>query len=78
MQTMIDSIYDRLRAIGVSVETADATAIMLVDLSPLKREVFFLWAVNCTEQEIADQLQVSQPYINQLKQSFKKLLIKEH
>jgi DNA-directed RNA polymerase specialized sigma24 family protein len=73
---MTDAIYDRLRSIGVSVETADALAPVVAGLSPRKREAFFLWAMNYTEQEIADELNVSQPYINQLKQYFKCLLIK--
>jgi DNA-binding NarL/FixJ family response regulator len=56
MQTLIDSIYDRLRAIGVSVETADATALMLVDLSPRKREAFYLWGQGMNNCEVAKQI----------------------
>jgi DNA-binding NarL/FixJ family response regulator len=71
-----DAIYDRLRSIGVSVETADSLAPVVARLSPRKREAFFLWAMGHTEQEIADQLKVSHQYINQLKQYFKCLLAK--
>ena len=52
MQTLIDSIYDRLRSIGVSVETADATALLLVEYSHDKREAFYLWCRGITYRNI--------------------------
>jgi DNA-directed RNA polymerase specialized sigma24 family protein len=48
-----DAIYDRLRSIGVSVETADALAPVVAGLSPRKREAFFLWAMGLEEPEIS-------------------------
>ena len=45
--------YDRLRSIGVSVETADALAPVVDSLSPKKREAFFLWAMGYNNCEIA-------------------------
>jgi DNA-directed RNA polymerase specialized sigma24 family protein len=71
-----EAIYDRLRSIGVSVETADALAPVVAGLSPRKREAFFLWAMGYTERQAADQLKVSHQYINQLKKYFKCLLAK--
>ena len=49
---MTDAIYDRLRSIGVSVETADALAPVVAGLSPRKREAFFLWAMGMTTDDI--------------------------
>jgi DNA-directed RNA polymerase specialized sigma24 family protein len=38
------TIYEKLRSIGVSVETADALEPILEGLPDKKREAFFLWA----------------------------------
>jgi DNA-directed RNA polymerase specialized sigma24 family protein len=38
------TIYEQLRSIGVSVETADALEPILEGLPDKKREAFFLWA----------------------------------
>jgi len=46
-----NAVYDRLRSIGVSVETADALAPVVAGLSPRKREAFFLWAEGMTYRE---------------------------
>jgi DNA-directed RNA polymerase specialized sigma24 family protein len=51
--------YDRLRSIGVSVETADALAPVVDSLSPKKREAFFLWAMGYNRREICKQLHIS-------------------
>jgi DNA-directed RNA polymerase specialized sigma24 family protein len=51
-----DAIYDRLRSIGVSVETADALAPVVAGLSPRKREAFFLWASGMTYRETAKHI----------------------
>jgi DNA-directed RNA polymerase specialized sigma24 family protein len=51
--------YDRLRSIGVSVETADALAPVVDSLSPKKREAFFLWAMGYKRREICKQLHMS-------------------
>jgi len=51
-----DAIYDRLRSIGVSVETADALAPVVAGLSPRKREAFFLWAMGMNNCEVANEM----------------------
>jgi NADH:ubiquinone oxidoreductase subunit E len=71
-----DAIYDRLRSIGVSVETADALAPVVAVLAPIKQKGFFLWVMGMTEQEIAKELNVSQQYVNKLKKFYKKMVVK--
>jgi hypothetical protein len=61
-----DAIYDRLRSIGVSVETADALAPVVAGLSPRKREAFFLWAMGDTETEAAQKTQYNQSTISRM------------
>ena len=73
MQTMIDSIYDRLRAIGVSVETADATALMLVDYSHDKREAFYLWCTGTTEVKAGAAVNLSHSTISRMINSLHKI-----
>ena len=51
--------YDRLREIGVSVETADALAPILDGLPAKKREAFILWASGMSERSISEILGVS-------------------
>jgi DNA-directed RNA polymerase specialized sigma24 family protein len=51
--------YDRLRSIGVSVETADALSPVVDSLSPKKREAFFLWAMGYEIREIVEHTGVS-------------------
>lgn len=55
--------YDRLRSIGVSVETADAIAPILDGLSPKKREAFFLWAMGMTYREVGEKVSWSRQYV---------------
>jgi len=59
-----DAIYDRLRSIGVSVETADALAPVVAGLSPRKREAFFLWAMGMSWNTIKLQLKMSKQTIS--------------
>jgi DNA-directed RNA polymerase specialized sigma24 family protein len=73
---MTDAIYDRLRSIGVSVETADALALVVAGLSPRKREAFFLWAMGMTERDIAKNLQISTRTIWQVIQYVRQNTIK--
>jgi DNA-directed RNA polymerase specialized sigma24 family protein len=47
------AIYDRLRAIGVSVESADAVSEALEPLPDKKVEAFLLWLAGYTHKEIA-------------------------
>jgi DNA-directed RNA polymerase specialized sigma24 family protein len=47
------TIYEQLRSIGVSVETADALEPILEGLPDKKREAFFLWASGMTQFEAA-------------------------
>ena len=46
-------IYDRLRAIGCTCETADAMAEALEGESDKKIEAFILWVGGLTEREVA-------------------------
>jgi DNA-directed RNA polymerase specialized sigma24 family protein len=47
------TIYEQLRSIGVSVETADALEPILEGLPDKKREAFFLWASGMEQHEAA-------------------------
>ena len=47
------AIYDRLRAIGVSVESADAVSEALEPLPDKKVEAFLLWAMGYNNLEVA-------------------------
>ena len=47
------AIYDRLRAIGVSVESADAVSEALEPLPDKKVEAFLLWAIGYDYRKIA-------------------------
>lgn len=60
---MTDAVYDRLRSIGVSVETADALAPVVAGLSPRKREAFFLWAMGMSERAVALRYTVSRKVV---------------
>ena len=68
--------YDRLRSIGVSVETADAIAPILDSLSPKKREAFLLWAMGKTGKEVADVMGVSRQYVSSIICEIRKLVDK--
>jgi DNA-directed RNA polymerase specialized sigma24 family protein len=61
-----EAIYDRLRSIGVSVETADALAPVVAGLSPRKREAFFLWAMGYTEDEAAKKVGYNQSTVSRI------------
>jgi RNA polymerase sigma factor (sigma-70 family) len=61
-----DAIYDRLRSIGVSVETADALAPVVAGLSPRKREAFFLWAMGMSYRQIAKEMGISRQRVHWL------------
>jgi len=71
-----EAIYDRLRSIGVSVETADALAPVVAGLSPRKREAFFLWAMGMSYQETGDTMGCSKQYIHQIVKEVKNQLDK--
>jgi DNA-directed RNA polymerase specialized sigma24 family protein len=47
------TIYEQLRSIGVSVETADALEPILEGLPDKKREAFFLWACGMNYRQIS-------------------------
>ena len=61
-----DAIYDRLRSIGVSVETADALAPVVAGLSPRKREAFFLWAMGMNNCEVAKEMGYSEFWVRKI------------
>ena len=48
-----EQVYDKLRSIGCSVETSDALAPIVAELSDKKREAFFLWACGMSQEEAA-------------------------
>lgn len=48
-----DQVYYKLRSIGCSVETSDAIAPIVAELSDKKREAFFLWACGMEQEEAA-------------------------
>lgn len=50
---LTDDCYERLRAIGASVETADALAPIIAGLSSKKREAFYLWTEGKNNCEVA-------------------------
>jgi DNA-directed RNA polymerase specialized sigma24 family protein len=47
------TIYEQLRSIGVSVETADALEPILEGLPDKKREAFFLWASGMSYRSVS-------------------------
>jgi hypothetical protein len=53
------SAYDRLREIGVSVETADALAPILDGMSHKKVDAFILWACGMTQEQAAKTCGIS-------------------
>lgn len=63
---MINAVYDRLRSIGVSVETADALAPVVAGLSPRKREAFFLWAMGMSYKQIGKKMGISKQRVHYL------------
>jgi DNA-directed RNA polymerase specialized sigma24 family protein len=66
MNPASDACYDRLREIGVSVETADALAPILAELPPRKREAFYLWASGMTERDIVKACGVTMPTLHRM------------
>ena len=46
-------IYEQLRTIGVSIETADALAPVLEKMPKRKQEAFVLWAMGYSDRRIA-------------------------
>lgn len=58
-----DTIYTRLRDIGCSVETADATAEALEGMSDRKVEAFMLWAMGMNNCEVAKEIGKSEHYV---------------
>jgi DNA-directed RNA polymerase specialized sigma24 family protein len=52
------AIYDRLRAIGVSVESADAVSEALEPLPDKKVEAFLLWLCGYTQKAISRKLNI--------------------
>lgn len=63
---MSDACYRRLRDLGVSVETADAVAPIVAELTPKKRAAFFLWVQGVPERQIAIELKMSRKTLWQI------------
>jgi DNA-directed RNA polymerase specialized sigma24 family protein len=53
------TIYEQLRSIGVSVETADALEPILEGLPDKKREAFFLWACGYSWADVCKMCKMS-------------------
>ena len=70
-----NAIYDRLRSIGVSVETADALAPVVAGLSPRKREAFFLWAMGMNNCEVARAMGRSEFWVRSIVKKISNLCI---
>jgi len=66
-----DQVYDRLRAIGCSVETSDALAPIVAELSDRKRDAFFLWACGASYREVKDQTGISKDSMFRLVKSLR-------
>jgi hypothetical protein len=66
--TSIESIgaYQRLRDIGISLETADAIAPDIEAWTPKKKEAFFLWAFDVPEREIETRTGVSRSTLRRM------------
>lgn len=64
-----ECIYDKLRILGVSVETADAMAIEIVKLSDIKQDAVILWAGGLSYGAAASIIPMS-------KQGFHKIIVK--
>jgi len=54
-----DNCYDKLRSLGVSVETADAIAPIIDKFKPEHRIAFYMWTCGMKEYEIAEQCGIS-------------------
>ena len=61
-----EDIYDRLRAIGCTCETADAMAEALEGESDNKIEAFILWACGMSEREVEKETGLSDTTIHRL------------
>ena len=61
-----DQVYDRLRSIGCSVETSDAIAPIVAELSDRKREAFFLWACGMSEEEAGRHTGMNQSTVSRI------------
>jgi DNA-directed RNA polymerase specialized sigma24 family protein len=62
----MEDCYSRLRSIGCSVETADALAPILIELSDCKREAFYLWAEGHNNSEVARILGINEITVRRL------------
>ena len=61
-----DQVYDRLRSIGCSVETSDALAPIVAELSDRKREAFFLWACGMSEEDAGKSVGINQSTVSRM------------
>jgi DNA-directed RNA polymerase specialized sigma24 family protein len=68
------AIYDRLRAIGVSVESADAVSEALEPLPDKKVEAFLLYTMGYTWDEISNIIKISKRDINMVLKVSKNVL----
>jgi DNA-directed RNA polymerase specialized sigma24 family protein len=69
-------IYDRLRSIGVSVETADALAPILETMPERKQEAFILWAMGYSYRDAGKACGFSYEVVKRIIKKCKKVLTK--
>lgn len=58
--------YDSLRSIGVSIETADALSVVIDELTPKQREIFYLWIHSKTGEDVACKLCISRQRVSEI------------
>jgi DNA-directed RNA polymerase specialized sigma24 family protein len=70
------TIYEQLRSIGVSVETADALEPILEGLPDKKQEAFFLWASGMSYREAGQACGFSRAVMLKMIQKIRKKIKK--
>lgn len=53
------SVYEKLRALGLSAETADALAPVIEKLPEPKRSAFYFWASGMTQRQACKEAGIS-------------------
>lgn len=53
------SVYDKLRTLGLTAETADALAPVLERYSEAKRSAFYFWAGGMTQRQACKEAGIS-------------------
>ena len=61
-----DQLYDKLREIGASVDTADALAGDLEKYKPRSQDIFILWLQGMKKQDIAKLYHMSNDAVRRI------------